>query len=65
MFLEEMASTVFLMYCTEANETEVAPEDNSVSVLMRLLAWMIALIKRSKKAFSNWYFLESFALIFS
>ena len=33
-----IAATFLMMYCTEANETEVAPEEISVSVLIFLLA---------------------------
>ena len=41
------------MYCTEAKETEVAPEEISVSVLIRLDACMTAFTNRSKNGLSN------------
>ena len=38
IFFWEIFLTLFKMYCTEANETEVAPEESSVSFFTRLLA---------------------------
>jgi hypothetical protein len=38
MFLSAIFSTFLIMYCTEANEMEVAPVEISVSVLIFLLA---------------------------
>jgi len=38
IFLVVMSFTDFRMYWTEAKDTEVAPEESFVSVLMRLLA---------------------------
>ena len=58
MFFSEMAVIFWMMYCTEAKATEVAPVEILVSVLMRLLAWITALTKRSKNPLTKPSFLE-------
>jgi len=58
MFLSETASIFWMIYCTEAKATEVAPVDIFVSVLMRLLACITALTSRSEKPLTSPNFLE-------
>ena len=56
IFFWEISATFCMIYCTEAKDTEVAPLESSVSFLMRLLAWMTQLSKRSIKALTRLYF---------
>ena len=65
MFLSVTLSMVFKMYCTEAKETLVAPEEISVSVLIRLLACITELTRRSINGFNNPCDLEATVLFLS
>ena len=56
IFLLETSVTFFKIYCTEAKDTEVAPELISVLFFIFLLALITSLIKRSEKAFVNCVF---------
>ena len=53
IFFCDTSATFCIIYCTAVKDTEAAPEERTVSFLIRLLALITLFIKRSKKALAS------------